>query len=333
MVRGENMIIANNEKGFSLVELMMAMVLTVGLMGAVFALMNQNQAVFVAESGSTDMSQNIRTAVDVMTRDIQSAGMGLSRPKGCFAAIFYTNGTGDAPDTLLIINGDPFTPWADVQERDDVKNEFICSLPNEVDPGSGGFVYHDRNNAVQPIYRDFGEVADTYVCYDDTQVRLFQLSTDGTAAGTLKLVYNPASYKNIASTFGSTIDIGEPDYPNSRIAKLGGLIAYRVNTTTNELERSEDLSTWQAVARGIKDLQIDYRVISRNPDGTINEPTPNGAPTERKYIRSVLVKIAAESPDLRPSDKGYRFIVQKFETAPRNFNLINNTSLSSNVIE
>lgn len=333
MVRGENMIIVSNEKGFSLIELMMAMVLTVGLMGAVFALMNQNQSVFVAESGGTDMNQNIRTAVDVMTRDIQSAGMGLSQANGSFSAIFYTNGTSGAPDTILIVNGDPFAPWADVEERDDVTNEFTCGLPNEVDESGGGFIYHDRNNNVQQIYQSYADVPDTYICYDDIRFRLLQLTSDGQLVdGNLKLVYNPGQYTNLASTFGSAIDTDEPDYEDARIAKLGGIIAYRVNQTTKELERSEDLTTWQAVARGITDLQIEYRVIFRLEDGTIDEEVTS-TPTERKNIRAVSVKIRAESPDLSAGDKAYRQIVQKFEVAPRNFNLLRNNNLSSDTIE
>ncbi len=54
---------SKNEKGFSLLELMVAAVLTVGLMGGIFALVNRNQQVFVTESGVTDMNQNVRTAV------------------------------------------------------------------------------------------------------------------------------------------------------------------------------------------------------------------------------------------------------------------------------
>lgn len=332
MVRGENMNIVNTEKGFSLIELMMAMVLTVGLMGAVFALMNQNQTVFVTETASTDMNQNIRTAVDVLTRDIQSAGMGMSQANGSFAAIFYTDGASNAPDTILIVNGDPFAPWADVQSWNGVTNEFICSLPNEVDVTGGGIIYHDRNNNPQPIYEKYADVPDTYVCYDDIHLRLLKLSADGQVAGTLKLVYNPSEYKDIATTFGSAIDTGEPDYANARIAKLGGLIAYRVNQTTKELERSQDLVTWQAVARGITNLQIEYRVIERLEDGSIDEDLLS-APTDRKNIRAVTVTVSAESPDFNPGDKAYRQIVQKFETAPRNFNLLNNTNLSSNTIE
>ena len=53
---------ANGEGGFSLIETAVAALLTVGLMGATFALLNQNQGVYVSESSVTDMHENVRTA-------------------------------------------------------------------------------------------------------------------------------------------------------------------------------------------------------------------------------------------------------------------------------
>src|SRR5437773_1473091 len=99
------------ESGFSLLELMVGAVLTVGLMGVVFGLLNSNQQVFVSQSTVGDMNQNVRTAVDLLTRDIQSAGTGLVVPSGigsggCMAAIFYKDGGTGVPDSLMIVNGD-----------------------------------------------------------------------------------------------------------------------------------------------------------------------------------------------------------------------------------
>src|ERR1044071_3713862 len=94
-----------NERGFSLLELMIGALLTVGLVGTIFMLLNRNQHVFVAESGTVDMNQNMRTAVELLTRDVQSAGMGLPNfnKYGTFAAIYYINGASGAPDKILII--------------------------------------------------------------------------------------------------------------------------------------------------------------------------------------------------------------------------------------
>jgi hypothetical protein len=153
----------------------------------------------------------------------------------------------------------------------------------------------------------------------------------GVGANTqLELPYNAGTYSNPASLFGSSLDTAAPDYPTSKVAMLTNLVAYRLNQTTNELERTEDLSTWYAVARGIVDIQVEYRVVTGKDPVTGNDiESMTTAPADRTNIRSVLIKIIAETPDLQPKDKGYRRAVQKFEVTPRNFNLLNNTNLSA----
>jgi Tfp pilus assembly protein PilW len=328
---------SNNERGFSLIELTVAVLLTVGLMGVVFSLMNQNQQIFVAESNVTDMNQNIRSVVDLLTQDIQSAGMGLPRSRGSFASIFYTNGTSvTTPDKLMIVNGNPFAPTTDVAEYDDTDindKKLICQIPPGVSLDANGLlVYRDQNGAFQPIYRASSTVH--YICYDDKQVRKFRLRDNGTIIGTitngtLLLRYTGSTWTSTPTTFGSAIDTGEPDREVANIALLANTISYRVNAVTHELERTEDLITYEPVARGILNIQVRFRTIGLNGVQVIE--TITDAPTDRDNIRSVIVTITAETPDYQPGDKNYRRVTHRFEVAPRNFNLIGNTNLSSNL--
>jgi Tfp pilus assembly protein PilW len=323
----------DKESGFSIIELLVASMLTIGLIGAVFSLVGQNQRVFITESNVTDMNENMRTAVDLITRDIQSSGMGLpSRSSGSFAAIFYTDGAANAPDSMLIINGDPYAPAADVTDRAAGISQFSCMLPPDVTvTGSGAsqqMTYLGAGGVSKPIYKNNTIDPRLYICYDDTKAMVLALNLNGQVVGTgsdarLQLGYSAASYKNPPAIFGTTLDVGEPEYDNAKIAPLGSLIAYRLNRTTNELERTEDLVNWYSIARGIVNFQLEYRCKS------VAGETFTNAPAERRDIRSVTVTITAETPDLGPSDKGYRRTVQKFEAAPRNFNLLNNTNLSA----
>jgi type II secretory pathway pseudopilin PulG len=329
----------NSESGFSLLELVVALLMTIGILGAVFAIMNRNQEIFVTESNVTDMNQNIRIAVDMLTRDIQSAGMGLPRDNGSFAAIFYTDGASNAPDSLMILNGDPYAPWTYVNSRAAGSAEFFCTIPNGVTiTGSGSnvqFTYQGPDGSPKPIYKAYNTDPKLYICYDDTKAMVFALTQDGMITGSgssqmLKLQHNPSNYMNPPSVFGTTLDVGEPDYSKSRIAMLASMVAYRLNGATHELERAEDLKNYYSVARGITDFQVRYRIISKDALGNFIE-TMTSAPTERRYIRGVEITITAETPDLDPGQKGYRQAIQRFEVAPRNFNLLNNTSLSSNL--
>ena len=238
---------ANNEGGFSLIETAVAALLTVGLMGATFALINKNQQVYVTESSVTDMHENMRTAVDILTRDVQSAGMGLPRTPGSFAAIFYIDGAVAAPDSILIVNGDPYAPVADVREADDAVGHLYCIPPPEV-PGNfaGTTTYLDKDGATHWLYKSYSTDPKFYICYDDTRSRVIALTMDGEMVNTvqgprLELRHTVASDKNPANVFGSAIDTGVPDYGIAKIAPLTSLTAYRLDRQSGELERTEDL--------------------------------------------------------------------------------------------
>jgi hypothetical protein len=326
----------NRERGFSLVEVMLAALLTIGLLATIFALTSRNQKIYLSESGTTEMNQNVRSVVDLLTRDIQSAGVGLPRVNGSFAAIYYQNGTSGAPDQILIVNGNPYSPSADVESGSISPPEFTCMKPPEISlitSGSGqSLTYKDLTNTDQPIYKQADNKK--YLVYDDTCLRVFQLSQDGKITGSgsterLYLKFASASLQSPAATFGSTVDTAEPVYSNAKLAMLDSLVAYRINTSTHELERSQDLVNWYTVARGIINLQIEYRTIGTDASGDLVEiitPTP----TPRRNIRSLAITVLAETPDLDANDEKYRQVIHKFETTPRNFNLLNNSNLSSN---
>lgn len=327
----------NSESGFSLLEVTIAAVLTVGIMGIVFTLMNNNQQIFLTESSVTDMNQNLRTSYDLLTRDVQSAGVGLPRINGSFAAIFYTDGANGAPDSIMMVNGDPFAPTTKVDSRAAGSAEFFCDIPDPADltiTGNGAnetMTYVGEQGQTKPIYEPYSTSPIMYICYDDTKAMLFALTQGGMTTGNganakLKLQHNPSNYLNPPSVFGTPLDAGEPDYGSSSIAVLRNTVAYRLNQATRELERTEDLINWYSVARGIINFQIKYRVVSLTASGVVE----TDAPTKRKDIRSVIFIITAETPDIDPISKNYRTSVQKFEAAPRNFNLLNNTNLSNN---
>ncbi len=322
-----------NERGFSLVELTVAVLLTVGLMGAVFSLMNQNQQIFVAESNVTDMNQNVRSVVDLLTQDIQSAGMGLPRSRGSFASIFYINGANSTTaDRMMIVNGNPNVPTAEIDGFDDTNiddKKLICRIPPGIIPDANGLLtYLDKNGVAQPIYRASTTVS--YICYDDRQVRKFTLRNNGTiTGGNMELRYTGSSWVASPTTFGSAIDTGEPDREQANIALLTSMISYRVNAATRELERTTDLITYEPIARGILNIQFQYRSVGLN--GVAVVESIDEAPIDRDNIRSIIVTITAETPDYQPGDRNYRRITHQFEVAPRNFNLIGNTNLSSNL--
>jgi hypothetical protein len=340
----------NRESGFSLLELLLAAFLTVGLMGVIFTLANKNQGVFITESGVADMNQNARTAMDMLTRDIQSAGMGLPAGKieDNLAAIYYVNGEGDDPDSVMMLNGDPFAPTALVTSQSGLN--FVVTRPVEVPlptPSSGTsqvYTYEGEDNVQNVIYDDFTADARQYLVYDPVRAMRFTLAANGVgnAAGpgvaansSITLTRNDAGWVNPAEVFGSEIDLGEPTNYNDQSAKIAVLhstIAYRLNMATHELERTENLADWFPIARGILGFQIRYRVVHILDDGTSEEVVtdspgdgvttlPSGALTDRREIASLIITLAVETPDVETANKSYRRVVHRFEVTPRNLSM------------
>jgi Tfp pilus assembly protein PilV len=337
-----------DERGFTLLELMLAAVLTVGLTAGVFALMRQSQSTFVSEYGVKDMNDNARVVIDLLTRDIQSAGAGLPRGAGNFASIFYVNGATSAPDSILMVNGDLYAPYAAVSAADPGGTYYDVVQPVGVTAqltylGAGGSNYN--------IYQAYSTANPTqYVVYDDTHASMFRLTANGSInAGKIRLSHTPGSDISPGSVFGtavsapsgSPIDTGAPTYGMANVAMVGSLVAYRLNTATKELERTVDLANWYAIARGIIRFKINYRLetktatkgvvetISSKPGVDTTSQTTDV--TSRRDIRSVVITIEAETPDAAPGNEHYRTETYKFETTPRNLNLLNNNNLSNNV--
>ena len=74
----------DREKGFSLVELMVAMTVTLIITGAVFQLVTAGKTAFRREPAMADRQQNIRVAMDLISQDLFQAGYGVP----AFAQVF-----------------------------------------------------------------------------------------------------------------------------------------------------------------------------------------------------------------------------------------------------
>ena len=105
-----------DEAGFSLVELLIAMVVTLIVTGAVFGLMMGGQTAFRREPDLTDRQQNIRMAMDIIQRDITTAGMGLPPSTQVFTdglddvTAGVPTPTGGNPDELEMLGSDGSCP-------------------------------------------------------------------------------------------------------------------------------------------------------------------------------------------------------------------------------
>lgn len=88
------------DSGFSMVELMIAMVCTLIISGAIYGLLASGSNAFRREPEMADRQQNIRVAMDLITRDVFGAGAALPT----FAQVFTRDdpaGTGSCTGGIL----------------------------------------------------------------------------------------------------------------------------------------------------------------------------------------------------------------------------------------
>ncbi len=99
----------SGERGFSMTELMIAMMVFTLIMGSVIALLTKSQKIFRTEQGVSEMDQNARLMIDFLTRDIQQAkenGLGLGEK---FRSIYSYNGPEGKTDEVTIVSSDTET--------------------------------------------------------------------------------------------------------------------------------------------------------------------------------------------------------------------------------
>lgn len=271
--------------GFTLVELLVAMTVTLIITGAVVGLLTGGQAAFRREPEVADLQQNLRSAMDIIMRDVSGAGGGvpttITRPgntavSGVWIQVFTrgynSSGALDRPQG----GGEQTDALAFFTSNSDCGAESVCGYDE-----AAGELFTDNN----------------YSCVKDNSIPIFVI-TDGTGRQTwtarqVTLTPNEsgcASGNHAKISFpagGGSAEINAAnDLCNAATvvgtarglatcepaAMLAGaeVIDYRITLGADgvpNLERRSSASlsgTWpnsfQVIARGIEDLQVEYQI-------------------------------------------------------------------------
>lgn len=254
----------NRQAGFSLVELLVAMTITLIISGAIFGLLAGGQTAFRREPELTDRQQNARLALALLERDLYRAG--AKQPLS--TQVFRNTLNGLGPQGLS----------ADSDFLEIVANDDECpDVPVNIVLGVNVNV-----------------VGQFPTCYtDNTLVMLYY--PDGTTKwgfghvvhGQQEQLNFPPGLQPPTSQIQSQAAIGSP-------ARIGLLVILRYEIAITDgvpsLYRSarggfrdtdgvyvaapDPAGGWQLVARGIEDLQVRYELQARYP------PSPSAvAPT------------------------------------------------------
>lgn len=311
------------QKGFSLIELMVAAALTVGLTGVIFTILDKNRAAFTVEQGVTQMQQNVRTALDLMSRDVQAAGAGMPQFLGSIAGV---DGGSDAsgnplPDELLILYGDPaFTALTVNGPVSSATSSFVAQ--NQA--GSSAPTFSNNSNYILYTHYEGGTIV-----VDNSNAAEFSLFTLGSNVGvTGGTLLTPATTSLVSLPTWSSIS-SFPDSATLHLAKLDEVVRYRLNTATRTLQRSRNGGDWVDVGRNLTEFQIRYRVeqvdTSTDPPTftmTMVDQPGTTATSNRALIRAVQIRLTGQTEVNQTGDNlGQRKWSQTIEVAPRNLNL------------
>lgn len=214
------------EEGFTIIELMVALVIAAIVTAAVYAIFITQQKTYAIQSGVTDMQQNARAAVMLMVRDLRMAGadIGSSFSVNDYAgtartaSTTVTQGTGDDPDQIIVVYAtEPDT------------TAFVSNVSNNVVTLTNVSAFSDND------YISFETVGDVY------QISIIngtQLTLDRAPPGHLTNVDN--------TTLGQT----------GARAYLVKAITYRLEGDSLERRDSTNAAATNEIAGFIADLQI-----------------------------------------------------------------------------
>jgi prepilin-type N-terminal cleavage/methylation domain-containing protein len=264
------------EGGFSLIELMVAMAITLVVSGAIYGLLTAGNNAFRREPELADRQQNIRMAMDLISRDVEEAGNGMIP----FVQAFTNNLDGVGPpgpggvntDYLEIVLNDGTCPTLAVAGSPGTALHTTAVLPaclaNAASNGFLAYVWGANGPANSGLSSGIlfihtpgggkaggpcgGGTLNTPHGGGGGQVNLpgIQGCGGGTACSTSGLCQNVAMIQVVRYEIAP-----DPDDPTTPAlwrspagTTLGGLL--NNNQPPNP--------PWQVVARGIEDLQVRY---------------------------------------------------------------------------
>lgn len=311
---------AGTDAGFSLVEMLIALVVTLIVSGAVFALIAGGNNAFRREPELSDRQQNIRAAMSLITRDVANAGVDLgpwaqafTRGDGAGGAAPLLDGAGpQAPsgnnsDFLEIFGNDGSCPGLPVDCRPSAGGGLSCGQGSG---GGGGGSSVVLNLALLPpaCYRFPTLLAMSWPPKDAADpgfgIGLACSYTTGGPAET-HVVFPPGVARDINWPRGGELPTNAP----ATVATLQA-VRYEIRVAADgvpELWRSNvgnvDFNNcpgggggggvpdpWQVVARGIEDLQVLYTMA----DGAlVGVPAVVVKDDYRTLVREVQITLVA----------------------------------------
>jgi type IV pilus assembly protein PilW len=285
-----------HQAGFSIVELMIAMLLSVILMSGVLSIFASSKVTYLANERTARLQENGRTALDLIVRDIRSAGY-----VGCAKAVPFTStlntsttllwnyavpmqgfestGTGvwsPALDTVLI---------SSAQSGSDVIVLRVAQRDGTALPVPAALASATANPVVANTVPPPVTAGQIMMITDCNASTVFQVS--GYAAGAVL-------HSGGANPGNATNDLGYVYQGGARLIPLQTVIYY---VRENSLWRKVGNAAPEALIDGIQALQIVYG-RDTDADRLVDDYVPADSVTDWSSIVSVSLSLLARSEEV-----------------------------------
>ena len=304
------------ERGFTLVEVMIALLLTVSVMASVFGLLQRGQESFRREPEISDMNHNTRSGVENISRDLLMAGYKTPAQ----SAVLWNDGGLIDPDEVTIIFADPDVPISEPLKCGVAGsgggggpcNTIDQSSTLNIDPGTLDPYQTYPENAYNEGMILFA--LETGDCNGDGEYGIYpfevSLPPTMTSAGgspTLKITHNSgqsATGMNLPGGFNGEV------HPDCAVIGRFKVIQYRVSPlppSPNPTLERRDLSNgepWIPVAINIENLQLQYAL--GNSMNFVDEPAVPDPDDPTSWITKVRLSVVgrSESTNLQGASEG-----------------------------
>lgn len=302
--------------GYTLVEVLVAMVILAVVSAGISAVFITGQTEYGVREATVRMQQQARQAMNDMEREIKNTGYGLM-DLGNLTINVYKEGLIPPWQSWQVISAEDNSGSAGVEPNTDTISFLYSGTERDVGYDLIVSEDHPTSSAIMRV-SPVGSVPPSRTINDDF------------TAGDLFLVYDPSDLDKPASRFEAT-NVHDPDKihhnPGGGINPSGGFIgveygvgskvvnlrlmqakrvSYSVDTAQNLIKTVEDLSLvdppankrTRIVAAGVEDLQIRYQFL----DGTWKNAGEAGF--DARNIRAVQVGIIVRTEKADPRYPG-----------------------------
>jgi prepilin-type N-terminal cleavage/methylation domain-containing protein len=295
----------SEEGGFSLIELMIAMVVTLVISGAVYGLIASGNTAFKRDPELAERQQNVRVAMDLIQRDILAAGTRM----GPFAQVFTAglDGAGAATpsgptDALEMIGDAGDCPIVPVANPPIVGGNLSLALPvaagDCLNRAPMALVFNNTGGS-WGFFAILGGAATTASPNTGTPMAPCAGGADITAC-------LPAGFVPTGITAMSLVRYQVANIPLD-LDNRGNPVPGLYRSATGDLPAGGGAAVggplgggnWQLVARGIEDFQVQYRTTAApwgdTPPGVIGGNFGT-------IVREVRVTLRSRTINLEGSD-------------------------------